>query len=149
MEKLSVIATSPLFEMLAPTELAHLAELARVHRYAPGDTVFEEGALGDSLFVIIHGEVEVVRRGPRDAAVHSLCVLGPTDFFGEMGLIDQEHRSATVRARSAAELLQLTAQDLRAFRRAHGDGFTYVVVNIARRLSARLREANARLVSRE
>ncbi|MBJ6765394.1 cyclic nucleotide-binding domain-containing protein [Myxococcaceae bacterium JPH2] len=148
MEKLSVIATSPLFEMLAPAELAHLAELARVHRYAPGDTVFEEGALGDSLFVIIHGEVEVVRRGARDA-VHPLCVLGPTDFFGEMGLIDQEHRSATVRARSEAELLQLTAQDLRAFRRAHGDGFTYVVVNIARRLSARLREANARLVSRE
>lgn len=147
MEKLSVIASSPLFEMLSPAELARLAELARVRRFEAGEVVFEEGDLGDSLFVIMNGQVEVVRRLP-DGQVRPLTVLASPEFFGEMGLIDKEYRSATVRARTEAHLLQLTAQDLRAFRQAHGDGFTFVVVNIARSLSARLREANARLAGK-
>ena len=144
MEKLSVISSSPLFEMLSPAELGRLAELARVRRFAAGEVVFEEGDLGDSLFVIVNGQVEVVRRQP-SGDVHPLIVLSAPEFFGEMGLIDKDYRSATVRAKTDADLLQLTAQDLRAFRQAHGDGFTFVVVNIARSLSARLREANARL----
>ncbi|MCP3138536.1 cyclic nucleotide-binding domain-containing protein [Pyxidicoccus xibeiensis] len=147
MEKLSVIASSPLFEMLSPGELARLAELARVRRFGAGEVVFEEGDLGDSLFVIVDGQVEVMRRLP-GGDVHSLIVLSAPEFFGEMGLIDKDYRSATVRAKTDADLLQLTAQDLRAFRQAHGDGFTFVVVNIARSLSARLREANARLAGK-
>ena len=147
MEKLSVIASSPLFEMLSPAELTRLAELARVRSFVAGEVIFEEGDLGDSLFVIVDGQVEVVRQGP-DGQARALTVLGASEFFGEMGLIDKDYRSATVRARTEANLLQLTAQDLRAFRQAHGDGFTFVVVNIARSLSARLREANARLAGK-
>ena len=144
MEKLAVIATSPLFEMLSSAELSRLAELARVRRFGAGEVIFEEGDLGDSLFLITQGQVEVVRRLP-GGQVHPLTVLSPPEFFGEMGLIDKDQRSTTVRARTDSELLQLTANDLRTFRQAHGDGFTFVVVNIARSLSARLREANARL----
>lgn len=147
MEKLSVISSSPLFEMLSPAELARLAELARVRRFSAGEVVFEEGDLGDSLFVIVSGQVEVVRRQP-SGDVHPLITLSAPEFFGEMGLIDKDYRSATVRAKTDADLLQLTAQDLRAFRQSHGDGFTFVVVNIARSLSARLREANARLAGK-
>jgi CRP-like cAMP-binding protein len=145
MEKLSVITASPLFEMLSGVELVHLAELARQRRYAAGEVIFEEGELGDSLFVIVRGEVEVVRR--EGEALRPLNVLVAPAFFGEMSLIDKEYRSATVRARTDAELLQLTLQDLGHFRQAHRDGFTFVVINIARSLSARLREANARLGS--
>ncbi|HME90920.1 MAG TPA: cyclic nucleotide-binding domain-containing protein, partial [Myxococcaceae bacterium] len=62
-------------------------------------------------------------------------------------LIDKEYRSATVRARTDAELLHLTAENLATFRKRHRDGFTFVVINIARVLSARLREANAKLAA--
>lgn len=143
MNKLAVIATSPLFEMLSREELEHLAELAQERRLAAGEVVFEEGQLGDSLFVIARGEVEVLGRDA--SAPHPLAVLGPPEFFGEMSLIDREYRSATLRARTDAELLQLTTQGLARFREAHRDGFTFIVINIARSLSARLREANARL----
>jgi CRP-like cAMP-binding protein len=146
MDKLSVITASPLFEMLSSVELAHLSELALHHRYAAGDVVFEEGELGDSLFVIVRGEVEVVRLEAE--AGSPLSVLTPPAFFGEMSVIDKEYRSATVRARTDADLLQLTMQDLGRFRQSHRDGFTFIVINIARILSARLREANARLGSR-
>lgn len=144
MDKLPVISQSPLFEMLSSAELAHLAELAQVRVCAPGDVVFEEGQLGDSLFVIARGQVEVLGRDGGEAP-RPLAVLGPLEFFGEMSLIDKEYRSATLRAKTEAVLLQLTAQGLATFRESHRDGFTFVVINIARSLSARLREANAQL----
>ncbi|HEX5752286.1 MAG TPA: cyclic nucleotide-binding domain-containing protein [Archangium sp.] len=148
MEKLAVISSSPLFEMLSSTELAYLAELAEQHRYEAGEPVFEEGEPGDSLYVIVRGEVEVVRRDS-GGAPRPLTVLTAPDFFGEMSLIDKEYRSATVRARTEAVLLRLTTQHLSTFRQTHRDGFTFVVINIARILSARVREANARLTARQ
>ncbi|QRK08513.1 cyclic nucleotide-binding domain-containing protein [Archangium violaceum] len=148
MEKLAIISASPLFEMLSSTELAHLAELAEQRRYADGELVFEEGELGDSLYVIVRGEVEVVR-GDGGGVLRPLTVLTAPDFFGEMSVIDKEYRSATVRARTEAVLLRLTTQHLATFRQTHRDGFTFVVINIARILSARVREANARLTARQ
>ena len=50
--------------------------------------------------------------------------------------------------RSECELLHLTAENLTSFRKNHRDGFTFVMINIARVLSTRLREANARLATR-
>ena len=77
-----------------------------------------------------------------------IAVLTAPQFFGEMSLIDKEYRSATVRARSETEVLHLTAENLTTFRKQHRDGFTFVVINIARVLSGRLREANTRLAAR-
>ncbi|HYO53810.1 cyclic nucleotide-binding domain-containing protein [Archangium sp.] len=148
MEKLAVISSSPLFEMLSSTELAELAELAEQRRYAAGELVFEEGELGDSLYVIVRGEVEVVR-SDGGGVPRPLTVLTAPDFFGEMSLIDKEYRSATVRARTEAVLLRLTTQHLATFRQANREGFTFVVINIARILSARVRETNARLTARQ
>jgi CRP/FNR family transcriptional regulator, cyclic AMP receptor protein len=147
MEKLAVLSTSPLFDMLSNQELEYCADLSRPRKYSAGQVVFEEGELGDSLYVIASGEVEVLRR---DATGEQrvIAVLGPPEFFGEMSLIDKEYRSATVRARSDAELLHLTAENLTTFRKQHRDGFTFVVINIARVLSSRLREANTKLAAR-
>ena len=147
MEKLPVLSSSPLFEMLSNQELEYVAELCRPRHFKAGQVVFEEGELGDSLFVIASGDVEVVRR---DAAGEPkvLATLGQNQFFGEMSLIDKEYRSASVRAKSDADLLHLTAENLTTFRKQHRDGFTFVVINIARVLSARLREANTRLAAR-
>lgn len=141
MDKLAVIASSPLFEMLSPQELERLAELSQVRACAAGEVLFEEGQPGDRLFIIARGQVEVLGSG----GAEPLAILGPPEFFGEMSLIDRELRSATPRASTDAELLQLTAQGLATFREAHPEGFTFIVINIARVLSARLREANARL----
>ncbi len=147
MEKLAVLSGSPLFEMLSNQELEYVADLSRPRRFNAGQVVFEEGELGDSLFVIGSGEFEVVQK---DASGESkvIAVLTAPQFFGEMSLIDKEYRSATVKARTDAELLHLTAENLTAFRKQHRDGFTFVVINIARVLSGRLRDANTRLAAR-
>lgn len=147
MDKLAVLSSSPLFEMLSNQELEYVAELSRPRRFAAGQVIFEEGELGDSLYVIASGEVEIVRRDA-SGEPKAIALLGPPEFFGEMSLIDKEYRSATVRVRSDAEMLHLTAENLTTFRKQHRDGFTFVVINIARVLSSRLREANTRLAAR-
>jgi CRP-like cAMP-binding protein len=146
-QKLDVLARSPLFEQLSQPELQMLAELSRPRRFTAGEVVFHEGDLGDALFVITSGEVDVVRDG-EGGKEHVLATLRAPMFFGEMSLIDKEYRSATVRARAEAELLQLTADNLNSFRRNYRDGFLFLVVNIARVLSSRLRDANAKLAGR-
>lgn len=146
-DKSHILARSPLFEMLSDRELEFVAELCQPRTYKAGQVIFEEGELGDSLFVITSGEVEVVRRDT-DGGPRVIATLGPPEFFGEMSLIDKEYRSATVRARSDTEALHLTAENLTAFRKQHKDGFTFVVINIARVLSARLRSANTRIAVR-
>ncbi|HUB09235.1 MAG TPA: cyclic nucleotide-binding domain-containing protein [Myxococcales bacterium] len=144
MEKLEVLQKSTLFEMLSQSELELLAELSRPRRYAAGEVIFEEGDLGDSLFVLMNGEVDVLHKdGKGEAKV--LATLQPPEFFGEMSLIDKEFRSATVRARKDATMLHLTAENLATFRKNYKDGFAFLVINIARVLSNRLRETNGRL----
>jgi CRP-like cAMP-binding protein len=71
-----------------------------------------------------------------------LATLGVGDCFGEMALVDKDFRSATVRARSDVELLHLSPEGLAQFRKTQKDGFGFLVMNIARLLSVRLREAN-------
>jgi len=146
-DKAKALRQSPLFELLSAAELDVLGELSKPQQYAPGAQVFAEGEVGASLFVLVAGEVEVLRKGPTGAE-KLLAVLGAPAAFGEMSLIDREQRSATVRARSACVALQLTAENFATFRKHSRDGFTLVVVNVARLLSSRLRDTNARLAER-
>ncbi len=141
LDKAGALGRSPLFEMLSGVELSALAERAALETFAAGETVFEEGDVGTSLYVLVSGEVEVLAAG----AV--LATLPAPSSFGEMALVDREHRSATVRARTECAALRLDAEGFAAFRRRSRDGFTLVVINIARVLSGRLREANARLAA--
>ena len=141
--KLAVVSSSPLFDMLSNKELEEVASVSEPLIFGAGQVVFEEGELGDSLYVIISGDVEVVQRIGTRAQV--IAELSPPEFFGEMSLIDKESRSATVRAKTDAELLKISSEDLTGFRQQNPAGFTMNVLNIARVLSARLRIANQRI----
>jgi CRP/FNR family transcriptional regulator, cyclic AMP receptor protein len=145
-DKEQVLRTSPLFEMLSAAELEILAELSRPLRFASGEIVFREGDQGDALYVLARGEVEVVVGADGTGPV--LATLATPAAFGEMSLIDREVRSATVRARGECVALQLTAENFTAFRKRSRDGFTLFLVNVARILSARLRETNHKLARR-
>ena len=74
-----------------------MAEGARVHQYAVGESIVRQGEEGDSFFVITSGGVEVSGSDETGASV-ILAQLGGGDFFGEMSLLTGERRSATVKA---------------------------------------------------
>ena len=80
--------------------------------YEPGERVFEEGDAGDSLFMILGGEVEVLKRFEGGPVV--VGTLGPGEYFGEMALLGRHPRSATVRARTALDVLVLAGADFSA-----------------------------------
>jgi len=145
-DKPEALRRSPLFEMLSPAELGVLGDLSRAMTFAPGDALISEGEAGASLYVLVTGEVDVVRTEGGQEKV--LATLAAPASLGEMSLIDREVRSATIRARTDCTALQLTAENFASFRKRSRDGFTLFVINVARVLSARLRETNRKLASR-
>lgn len=96
----------PFFRNLDGVLLATLADHFLTERYADGDMIFEEGDPGDDLFIIARGEVEVVTIGPTGEDMR-LAVLRDGDYFGDMALLDDALRTATVRGRAASILLRL------------------------------------------
>lgn len=141
MDRVALLSGSPLFEMLSNQELDAVCALLVPKDFPAGGVIFAEGALGDGLYLIASGEVEVFQT----AHTQPIATLCSGECFGEMTLVDKEYRSATVRARTEVQLLHLSPEGLAQFRKVEKDGFAFLVMNIARMLSVRLREANLRL----
>jgi NADH:ubiquinone reductase (H+-translocating) len=80
--------------------------------YEPGEVVFSEGDVGDSLFMILAGQVEVSKRFGREQ--HMLGTLGPGEYFGEMALLGRHPRNATTRALTPLDVLVLPGSDFSA-----------------------------------
>jgi len=92
-----VLGRAPLFVDLPRTHLADLAADSEVHAYRAGEILMQQGDPGDTLHVVIDGQVKVmVPADSGDVAV--VTVLGPGEFLGELSLIDGGLRSATVEA---------------------------------------------------
>jgi CRP-like cAMP-binding protein len=127
--------------MLSNQELDAICALLVPKDISAGGVIFAEGALGDGLYLIASGEVEVFQT----AHTAPIATLTVGECFGEMALVDKEYRSATVKARTDVQLLHLSPEALAEFRKAQKDGFAFLVMNIARLLSVRLREANLKL----
>jgi len=147
MEKLEILQKSVLFENLLPEEFEYLGDISQMKEYKPGDIIFYEGEPGNSLYVITEGEVEILRKDS-EGKLKPIAILKAGDFFGEMSLIDKEMRSATARAKTDVKALLLTSENLHSFAKIYRNGFTMVVINIARVMSKRLREANNKLAAK-
>ena len=109
-----------------------------------GSVVFHEGEAGRDLFVILDGEVEVLRRSKRGHETR-VALLGLGDWFGEMSILDVLPRSATMRVVAPAQLLRFSAQDLDTLYRRDVRAYSLLVLNIAREISRRLRVADGLL----
>ena len=96
-----------MFPDLVGPELDSLAEQAEKVSFAPGDTIVAEGDLANRFYVIAQGEVAISRRSPEGDEV-KLATLGRGQFFGEVGILAETRRTATVRALADVELLALS-----------------------------------------
>ena len=95
-EALSILRGEPLFQCLSETQLDHLVKQARLNHFGRGERVIEEGADGDSMFILLRGaaQVSVAKNG----SIIPVATLSSGDCFGEMSLLTGEKRSATVKA---------------------------------------------------
>jgi CRP-like cAMP-binding protein len=100
--------------------------------YQPGDVIVTQGDAGDSMFVLLEGTVEVLTDG------REVATLGPGNLFGEMSLINDEPRSATVRAKTTVRAVPITKRRFIFLT----EQTPFFALHVMRLLSARLRRMN-------
>jgi CRP-like cAMP-binding protein len=114
----ALLAGIPVLAGLPPAQLRAIAAAMHARRYAAGSTMVRQGERGDRFFVIMRGTAEVVQaretgapaRGT-SAAVATVAMLTAGDYFGELALLRQAPRAATVRALAELDVLELSAGD--------------------------------------
>ena len=106
--------------------------------YRDGDSIVVQGEMGDSMYVVQSGRVEVVQNSLNGSEQH-LAFLEAGDFFGEMAVFEKEVRSATVRAAGEARVLRVDKKTL--LRRIREDPL--LAVNLLKTMSRRIRQLNS------
>ncbi|MCZ6671941.1 MAG: ATP-binding cassette domain-containing protein [Verrucomicrobia bacterium] len=96
----------PMFHGMDGVLLAALANNFMTERFDEDETIFEEGEAGYKMYIVVRGQIEVLTTGPTGEE-RQLAVLRDGDYFGEMALLEEIPRTATVRARSSTILLTL------------------------------------------
>lgn len=90
-----IVAASALFSGMDARGVQRLADIARTETFRPNETIVQEGAMSRLFYIIVQGGVRVIAEAA-DAA--EVARLGAGQFFGEMGILNEEPRSASVRA---------------------------------------------------
>jgi CRP-like cAMP-binding protein len=106
--KIELLKHVPLFAGCSKKELAHIAMIADEIDFRPGKTLIREGEPGREFFVLVEGAAEISRKGKR------IDTAAPGEFFGEMALVADQPRNATVTTTSDVDALVITARDFRA-----------------------------------
>jgi len=131
-----------LFAELDDRELASIAAVAKTRRYAKDDVIFHADESGDVFCLIKEGQVKVTMISPEGKEI-ILSLLGTGEFFGEMALIEDEPRSATVVATEALELVTIWRSD---FLQILAENFS-ITKKVLMEMSHRLRNASNRIES--
>jgi len=130
-----------IFKGLTEDELAAVAGIMSETSVPTGELVFREDEHGDTLYVVLSGEVEITQRITEDIE-KTLATIREGEAFGEMALVDPGDRSASARATKEARMLALVRRDF--FELAAGDTAlgTKVFLNLCLTMVERLRNAN-------
>jgi CRP-like cAMP-binding protein len=138
-------AAVPLFSRLSGGQRSRLAKLATVRAYRPESIIVRQGDTSMALYVVLRGRARVEHEFEQGTPPLSLGELGPCGFFGEMGLIDDMPRAATVRALDSTDCALLAKWDFRNELRQDPD----IALALLPILTQRIREAEARLEQME
>lgn len=106
-------AAIAIFAVITYLDAKAKAESVTEKKFKQGETVFKQGDPGDRLYVVKSGEVEVIREDPEKGDT-VLAKLGPEEYFGEMALISDAPRSATVRCVTAVTVLSIGQQEFQS-----------------------------------
>src|SRR5581483_3275535 len=133
----------PVFGGLPDDTMDRLLAMIQMRGHRIDEVICEEGKPGAELFIVRAGEVEVRKRQRGERGRETMLArLKAGDCFGEMSLIDVQPRSASVYARAPTEVYVLDNRNLLALYEADLPGYTFLMQNLCRELSRRLRRAD-------
>ncbi len=140
MEHLLMLQSVPLFAAMTLEQLEAIHLCLSEQHYTREELIFSEGDVGDEMFIVVEGEVEILIK-LETPEPFLLATVGPGSYFGEMAILDNEPRSAAARVSKEARLLVLKGEQLKEL--------VYVMPEIAftifKVLSERLRRSDRRL----
>jgi len=131
----------PFFGGLDAAKLKLLAFTSRALKFAPGDDLMKKGEAADSAFLILEGEAEVI--GETSKGEFVVAVLHSNDLTGEMGVIRNRPRGATVRAKTPVRALRISSEVFLGLITENPE----CALDVMRQLSARIDASNARLAA--
>lgn len=140
--KANFLATVPFFSLMKKMELERMAKQAQEHFFQDGDIIFNEGDNDRRLFIVVSGLVEVIKNlGTKKEK--RLGTFGPSSYFGEMALIDDLVRSASVIAKADTQLLSLDQLNLRQ----EIEKYPIISIELLQMLSRRIRAIEKTLIN--
>ncbi len=141
-EEMNFLRNVPIFNELSDQDLEKIAALGVRKKYRKSSIILLEEETGAALFVIVSGKVKIVRMDD-DGREVILSILGTSDFFGEMAILDGLTRSASVVATAKSELFMIHRRDFLKLLNDHPS----VAIALLRELTSRLRKADAQIKS--
>jgi len=138
------LARVDLFSGLRKKDLKDLATYCREGKFSPGSVMLSQGEQGLGLFILTKGTVRITRKNSPDGAEQVLGTAGAGDVIGEMALLDDLPRSATVTAVDEVTVLKLPLWEFRRFLRHSLKNDPDVGLDLLAALSRRLRKAEQR-----
>ncbi|HTT85854.1 MAG TPA: cyclic nucleotide-binding domain-containing protein [Acidimicrobiales bacterium] len=126
-----------MFSACTDRELAQIARACDEMAVEAEKVVVEEGSTGEDFFLVVAGEADVIRDG------HAVASVGPGQYFGELSLLDEAPRSATVRARTPMTLIRLGRREFSAVL----DSWPGVAHKLLQTMARRLRDADHNAVT--
>ncbi|HEY0756837.1 MAG TPA: cyclic nucleotide-binding domain-containing protein [Ktedonobacteraceae bacterium] len=128
------LASVELFSGLDKKELRHIANSCQERKYTPGTILMQQGGTGAGLFMLTEGHVKITKEVNPDRAELEIATAGPGDVLGEMALLDDLPRSATVTATDDVTALLLPIWDFRAVLRGNPEIALKLLVTLTHRL---------------
>lgn len=142
-----LIRNNPLFSNLTEDQMGELLDMMYEEKVSVGVNIVQEGEPGDTLYIIRSGRAEVLKEDDH-GDFHHIAMLKTGDVIGEMSLIDDRPRSATVRAVENTQLIALAVSDLKAKSQPEVSLENILKVNFAKSMSQNIRKLNSRTVNK-
>jgi len=140
MNYMEVLSKISLFSQMKNRDLKRISKLAHKHSFKNGELIIREGEIDNRLFVIISGEVEIIKnQGSQKEKL--LNVLRTYNYFGEMALLDDYVRTASVVAKENTEVLSLDQWNIREEIRKN----PLIAIELLQSLSRRIRAVEGHL----
>ncbi len=142
MSKTDHLRNVPIFTDLTDSDLTKIASKMVPRVYEKGQMILLEESMGETFFIITQGAVKVTRLSA-DGREVILAILGESDFFGEMSLLDGEGRSANIVANESAKVLTLSRNDFLDCL----ESYPKIAIALLEELATRLRKSDQQIES--
>ncbi len=135
LEKTILLKTVDLFQDIPGELLSQVSQISKAKNYDNGEIIFKDGDIGDSMFIVLEGEISITK-GDKEIAL-----LEKGASLGEMALLDNENRSANAIAKEDSILLKINQDVFYELMESNAD----IMKQIIKLLTGRIRTANTKL----